>query len=157
MLLSSNRKGGEKKLILKHSVSKDGIMTWIEFLQDYDNNGSEEIRIAQLEQLIQIPYTHTTPGGLLGYIDTLLTSLNELHTLQPDCYGDGHRRRILFANLKGITALSHLIQTCKDQQYNFQASAKYLRIHGHTHMDTLSPRLAQMATGSNSGITLSEA
>ncbi|HEY9710892.1 MAG TPA: hypothetical protein V6D48_21980, partial [Oculatellaceae cyanobacterium] len=43
MLLSSNRKDGERKIILKYDKSQDGIAAWIEFLRDYDNNGSEEI------------------------------------------------------------------------------------------------------------------
>ena len=54
MLMSSNRKDGEQKIILKYEPTQDGIMAWMEFLKDYDNNGSEEARASKLESLVSI-------------------------------------------------------------------------------------------------------
>ena len=36
MLVSSNRKDGEKKNLLKYQGTADGICTWIDFLNDYE-------------------------------------------------------------------------------------------------------------------------
>src|SRR5688500_14471737 len=44
MLLSSNRNDGEQKIMLKYEANQDGTAAWIEFLREYDNNGSEEVR-----------------------------------------------------------------------------------------------------------------
>ena len=57
MLLSSNRKDGEQKSILKYETSQDGIAAWIEFLKDYDNNGSEEVKAIKLENMVSAKYS----------------------------------------------------------------------------------------------------
>ena len=88
MLMSSNKKGGERKYLFKHKYTQDGIMAWIEFLRDYDNNGSDEIRANKLESLINIKYSHRFPGGFLKYVDTLQANLNEIAILLPDQWND---------------------------------------------------------------------
>ena len=130
MLISSNRKDGERKFILKYEGSQDGIAAWIEFLRDYDNNGSEEVRTSKLESMIGIKYTYKYPGGFLKYIDTLQANLNELDILLPGQYLESHKKRILFKNLKGAKNLKHLIQSCRDRDLTYQEAATYLRIHG---------------------------
>ena len=67
MLVSSNKKDGEREFILKYEASQDGIMAWIEFLRDYDNNGSEEVRMNKLESLINVRYHSRYPGEFLNY------------------------------------------------------------------------------------------
>ena len=68
-------------------------MAWIEFLRDYDNNESEEVRINKLESLISVKYHSRYPGGFLKYIDTLQAHLNELDTLLPRQYGDEQKKK----------------------------------------------------------------
>jgi hypothetical protein len=130
MLISSNRKDGERKIILKYEHNQDGIAAWIEFIRDYDNNGSEDIRANKLERLILDQYSHKYPGGFLKYIDTLQAHFNELDTLLPGHYLDNQKRRILFRNLKGSKPLRYLIQACKDRDLTYQDAATYLRVHG---------------------------
>ena len=91
MLISSNRKDGERKFILKYERIQDRLMAWIEFLKDYDNLGSSEVRSAKLESKIHIKYTYEYPGGLLNYLDTLQANLNELNNLLPGLYLDGQK------------------------------------------------------------------
>ena len=98
MLVSSNRKDGERKLLLKYQASQDGIYAWIEFVRDYDNHGSEGIRKSKLESFIQEKYSSRYPGGLIRFIDTLQANLNELDTLLPDPYLDSQKSRILYRN-----------------------------------------------------------
>jgi hypothetical protein len=133
MLLSSNR-NGERKFLLKYSRTQDGISTWIDFLQDYDNNGSDEIRAEQLEILIQVPYTPQSPGDIIKYMDNLQAHLNELETLIPGTYDDSHKRRLLFRNLRELPSLQYLIKDCKERGFNYQDSAIYIRTYG-TCMD----------------------
>jgi hypothetical protein len=142
MLVMSNRKSGEKKNLLKYQGTSDGIATWIDFLNDYEYSGSQELRSAELEKLIRVTYTSRTPGGLLSYIDTLQANLNELAILLPSFYPEGQTRQILFQNLQGVPALNSLIQTCKDQDYTYMQSVQYLRTYGASHEDT-NPRLLQ--------------
>ena len=109
MLVSSNWKDGEQKFIFKYADSQDGIAAWIEFLRDYDNNGSEEFRASKLENMVSIKYSYKYPGGFLKYIDILQANLYELDILLPDQYSENHKRRILFKNIKEVKTLTHLI------------------------------------------------
>ena len=102
MLVSSNKKDGERKFILKYEASQDGIMAWIEFLRDYDNKGLEEVRMNKLESLFNVKYHSRYPGRFLEYIDTLQACLNELDTLLPGQYGDEQKKRILLGTLRVI-------------------------------------------------------
>ena len=61
ILVSSNKKDGEEKFILKYETSQDGIMEWIKFLSNYDNNGSEEVRMNKLESSINVKYHSRYP------------------------------------------------------------------------------------------------
>ena len=130
MLMSSNRKDGEQKIILKYEPTQDGIMAWMEFLKDYDNKGSEEVRASKLESLVSIKYNHKHPGGFLKYIDTLQANLNELAILLPSQYSEDRKQRTLYQNIKEVKTLTHLIQSCKDRNLTYQEAATYLRIHG---------------------------
>ena len=71
---------------------QDGIAAWIEFLRDYDNNGSEEVRASKLEALVAVKYTYKYPGGFLKYIDTLQANLNELAILLPTQYSEDRNK-----------------------------------------------------------------
>ena len=130
MLMSSNKKDGERKFLFKYEYSQDGIMAWIEFLRDYDSNGFEEVRANKLESLIYTKNSYRFPGGFLKYVDTLQANLNELDILIPGQYSNDHKKRILFKNLKNAKGLTHLIQSCKDRNMTYQEASTYLRIHG---------------------------
>ena len=130
MLVSSNKKDGEKKFILKYDVSQDGIMAWTEFLRGYDNKKLEEVRMNKLKSLINIKYHSRYPGGFFKYIDTLQAHPNKLDILLPGQYGDEQKKRILFRSIKGDRNLRFLIQLCKDQRMSYQKAATYLRVHG---------------------------
>ena len=92
MLISSNKKNGEKKFILKYEASQDGIMAWIEFLRDCNINGSEEVKMNKLENLFNVKYHNRYPGGFLKYIDTLQAYLNKLDTLLPGQDGEEQKK-----------------------------------------------------------------
>ena len=130
MLVSSNRKDGEQKILLKYEHNQDGIAAWIEFLRDYDNNGSEEVRASKLEALVAVKYTYKYPGGFLKYIDTLQANLNELDILLPGQYTESRKKRALYQNIRDVKTLTHLIQLCKDRDLSYQEAATYLRIWG---------------------------
>lgn len=129
MLVSSNRKDGERKILLKYEHNQDDIAAWIEFLRDYDNNGSEEVRATKFESMVAIKYTYKYPGGFLKYIDTLQANLNELDILLPGQYPESRKKRTLYQNIKDAKTLTHLIQSCKDRDLSYQEAATYLRIY----------------------------
>jgi hypothetical protein len=156
MLMSSN-KNGERKFLLKYSTSQDGIFTWIEFLRDYDNNGDSEIRAEQLESLIHVPYSAKSPGGFLKYIDTLQAYLTELDTLNPGEFTDAQKTKLLYRNLQNHPSMVHLLQTCRDREYDFHTACIYLRTCS-VRIDALSnPKSVLHTATEDTSISLPEA
>ena len=116
------------KTIIKYENSMDGILAWQELKQDYECDGSKELRLEQLESLAQVPYSDKTPGGMAAYIDRLQAHLAELETIQPSDYGDSRKKRNLLSNVRTATSMLYLIQKCKDNEYmSYDQSAAYLR------------------------------
>ena len=74
------------KTIIKYEESMNGILAWLELKQEYEFDGSRELRLEQLESMAQVPYSDKTPGGMATYIDRLQAQLAELETIQPSDY-----------------------------------------------------------------------
>ena len=116
------------KTIIKYEESMDGILSWQELKQEYEFDGSKELRLEQLESMAQVPYSEKTPGGMAAYIDRLQAQLAELEAIQPDDYSDSRKKRILLTNVRSATGMLYLIQKCKDNEYmSYDQSAAYLR------------------------------
>ena len=71
VLIVSNQNDGEREFILKYKTCQDKMLVCIEFLKDYDYNGSEEVRITKLESRISTKYKLRYTGGFFKYINTL--------------------------------------------------------------------------------------
>ena len=127
MLKSSNREGGERKILLRHSDSQDGLLAWIDFKKDYGNNGSDEIRVEILEEKIATKYSRHYTGGFISYLDDFQATMSELEILLPSDYSDARRRRLLLQNVGNARGISHLVQYCKDFELSFDQSIRYLR------------------------------
>ena len=92
VLISSNKNDGERKFIIKYEAGQGKILAWIEFLKDYDYNGSQEIRIIKLESRISTKYRLRYTEGFLKYLDTIQADLNGLNILLPGHYSDSHKK-----------------------------------------------------------------
>ena len=126
MLSTQNQ---QHKTLMKYDESKDSIMAWAELKKENDHNGSKELRMEQLEQLMTIPYSTRDAGGIAAYIDRLQVIVQELETLDPNEYGDNRKKRLLLINVKSTHGIAHLIQKCRDRKFmNFNACAAYLTL-----------------------------
>ena len=145
ILVGTNRQAGEKKIINAYETSLDGIMAWIDFVNDYDNHGSNRIRVQVLEEYIKIPYTRTYNGGLLQYLDSLEANLTELELLEPGDYSDNRKCKILQDNMEDAPGnkIVGLLQRCIDTSMNFKQSVAYIRVHGITKSDILGEKATQ--------------
>jgi hypothetical protein len=109
-------------------VDMDGILAWQELREDFDNDGSPELKMDQLHTSLNIPYSHGAQGGLAGYIDRFSTNLHELELLQDEEYTDKVKKRWLLNNLRGLAGADHLVQKCRDDpDMTFSLTAHYLR------------------------------
>ena len=137
MLLSSNsHEGAETKNLTKHEATCDGILAWIDFLKDYNNNGSDDIRAQVLEERLKEPFTDKHPDGLLRYMDRFVATVNEIQVLLPESYNDATKFRLLYYNLEEAPGkIPMLLQTCKDRAYTFAESTEYIRRNGLTKAD----------------------
>jgi hypothetical protein len=116
------------KTILKHTNDKDGILAWMELKEDYDYDGSAQLRMEHLDKLIHTPYSDSQPDGLAGYIDQFMTAVNEIEIIQEEDYPDTLKKRYLLSNIRGMQGAPHLLQTCWDRvDWTFEEIATYLR------------------------------
>src|SRR5687767_14477855 len=73
----------QHKIILKFDESKDGIVAWHEFKQDYEYSGSKLIRLKALETMVAVPYSRNQPGGISTFIDKFQADRAELDNIAP--------------------------------------------------------------------------
>jgi hypothetical protein len=73
----------QQKTVLKYEASRDGILTWLELKNDFAYDESKELRLVVLENMTQVAYSDTVPGGLIAYLDTFQAQVAELITIDP--------------------------------------------------------------------------
>ena len=94
--------------LIKYHDSQDGIASWVEILADYAHDGSIELGINKLDQLVTMPFNPRIAGGLVAYLDSFDCYMQELQVLEPQSYADQQKCHILLCNLQcsGNTPLS---------------------------------------------------
>jgi hypothetical protein len=118
----------QHRIILKYKESRDGILAWDEFKQNFEYDGSKELRLEQLEALAQKPYNNSVPGGMAAYIDQFQAYMAELGVIAPIGYSDFRMKRRLLANIRHADGVSHLVQTCRDNEHmTYEQCVAYLR------------------------------
>jgi hypothetical protein len=132
MLLSSNRRGGERHILLKYKNKHDGIMAWIEFNEKYAYNGSEEVRVTILEKRVHNHYPKDTPNQPPEeYLADLQADLQELNMLLPEEYmykDDSRKCKFLYKNMMyTYRQFDFLLMPCLDSGKTFEETCRYLR------------------------------
>ena len=56
-------------------------MAWKDLVGDVANDGSKNVKISKLKAIIHKPCSLNTQGGLVAFVDTFQTSIEELGTL----------------------------------------------------------------------------
>ena len=115
------------KAISKHKGTQDGILTWMEFQTLYAHDGSKELKIEQLEEKLQVPFS---PGklSLSGYIDRFQDTMERLDNLCLDPMSDRSKKLMLLRNVRGMKEIAYLAQHCRDSpDMSYDETAAYLR------------------------------
>lgn len=127
MLVTATMKIQHKTLI-EYEHNMDGILAWQELCREYENDGSKELRLEQLEALATTPFSDKVSGGMATYIDKLQTYLAELETITPADYGDCRKKRMLLSGVRTAPGMMYLIQKCRDNNFmSYDSCAAYLR------------------------------
>ena len=127
-ILVTATKDMQHKIILKFESSQDGILAWNELKKDFAHDGSEDLKIEQLEAQVHQPYSSCEPGGMAGYIDKFQAYVAELETMIPKDYTEARKKRLLLTNIREAEGVAHLIQKCRDDpKMGYEATAAYLR------------------------------
>src|SRR5574339_694002 len=116
----------QHKTIIKYENSLDGILAWQELKEEFEYDGSKELRLEQLENQIQKPYTGNIP--MASFIDKFQATMAELEVISPDEYLNSKKKCILLTVVRSASGVSHLIQNCRDNQHmTYDQCARYLR------------------------------
>ena len=91
-ILVTATRGKKSKIILSHQISKDGILAWNEFLNDFDNEGSDDLRLQHLELELQRIYNSDSVEALAEYIDSFGATIAELETILPRKHTERKKR-----------------------------------------------------------------
>ena len=81
-ILVSATKHQQHKTIIKYQKTMDGIIAWDEFKEEFEYDGSKELRLEELEQLVQNPFSSTEPRGMVSYIDRHQAYMAELDVIE---------------------------------------------------------------------------
>jgi len=57
--------------VIKQNKSKDGVMTWYNFNQDYNGENNMEVKIAEVGLMLEKDYDPAQKGGVIQYLDDL--------------------------------------------------------------------------------------
>ena len=116
----------QHKTIIKYEHNLEGILAWHELKEEFEYDGSKELRLEQLETLVQTPYSSNETMSM--FIDKFQAYMAELEAINPDEYMDGRKKRMLLTSIKTASGVAHLIQKCRDNEYmTYEQCAHYLR------------------------------
>ena len=127
-ILVSATKDLQNKIIIKYEKNQDGILAWHDLKKDYAYDGSKELRVEQLETIVQRPFSNKDFGGMQSYIDHFQAYIGELESIAPSEYSDSRKKRMLLNNIRNAEGVAHLIQKCRDDDsMTYEDCAAYLR------------------------------
>ena len=116
----------QHKTIIKYQQNLDGISAWHELKEEFEYDGSKELRLEQLEMLIQTPYSNSET--MARFIDKFQSYMAEIEAISPDEYLNTRKKRLLLASMKTASGVAHLIQKCRDSSsMTYEETARYLR------------------------------
>ena len=75
--------GNGQQYISSHANDRDGLMVWLAFLGDFNQDENIEYKVSQLTQQLQIPWEPRFEGGFTGYLDHIATIYNKLEAEDP--------------------------------------------------------------------------
>ena len=86
----------QHKTIIKYQHSLDRIMVWYELKEEFEYEGSKDLKLEQIEMLIQTPYSKSETMAI--FIDKFQSYMAEIEAISPDEYLNGRKKRLLLAS-----------------------------------------------------------
>ena len=81
----------------------------------------------KLKSIIHKPYSLNTSGGLVAFVDTFQTSIEELGTLHLSYAPDEFKRDLLIDTLRPLPECVYMVDHITDNQLDFSEACAYLR------------------------------
>ena len=78
-------------------------MTWNELKEEFEFDGSKELKIEQMEAKIQIPYTNSESMAI--FIDKFQAAMAKLEAINPDDYLNSRKKRYFYQVSKMLQEL----------------------------------------------------
>ena len=95
---SSIKAGHGLKQVLKYEEEQDGLLVWMELMEVYDKEGSKDLRIMRLENIVSTPFTRGYKGGMLQWVtdyESAFAELGYIHKIVQYTDDDTIKRRVL--------------------------------------------------------------
>ena len=95
---SSIKAGHGLKQVLKYEEEQDGLMAWMELMDEYDKEGSKDLRIMKLESIVSTPFSRGYKGGMLQWVtdyESAFAELGYIHKVEAYTDDDMIKRRVL--------------------------------------------------------------
>jgi ribosomal protein L21E len=80
-LPSACQSGVGRRMLMKNRDKQDGICSWFQFLQQYETDGSINVRIKRLESVINTVFHRNYRGGRVKWIQDYENAFTELALL----------------------------------------------------------------------------
>lgn len=116
----------QHKTISKYQHSLDGIKAWHELKEEFEYDRSKEMRIEQLEMLIQTPCSSTKT--MARFIDKFQSYMAEIEATSLDEYLNARKKWLLLSSMKtalGVFTFDSKVQRSTSMTY--EDTARYLR------------------------------
>ena len=131
ILLTTTRKK-PNHVIAKYQFthSFNGVLCWNDLLSHFSYGGCKDLRIEELENILQTPPDCSSPSvQLVSYLDTFMCSVMELqYLLKEDPFSDSFLKRRLLSNLSSVPGLGYLLQPVRtNSTMDFEAAVTYVR------------------------------
>ena len=143
-LLSSTTQRTNRHL-KAHEHDMDGVLTWLGYVDDYSNEGSDKIRREHLEKLIQMPYDPTKHDSVQTFMEGYMTYVQELDMLYIECgkgaEDDGTKTCNLLNIMSTVPSMANLVDILSLEDLTYNQATRKLRytVLQHEHRMKTNP------------------
>jgi hypothetical protein len=73
------------RYFLTKQLTMDGLKVWFKLRDQFNGENNVLLQTMQYLKLLDRPFSTSTTGGILGYIDQIMHLLNQLDVIDPEC------------------------------------------------------------------------
>lgn len=81
---------------LKHSSTRDGIAAWKDLFDTHEYAGDPDVYLLQQQDILNIEYTLSYPGGPLQFLEDKESALINLEKINPESLYTDTGKRMIF-------------------------------------------------------------